>query len=209
MEGYGKKRFLKKVFISLCIMASVELSVTPSSEVASIEGHSFVRPEVESTEKYRVLSVLSGYRTGLGLAEKIRLSEVILEESRNYNLDPLFVLALIETESTYYNWAKSRKGAVGLMQVRPGTGRHVADELNIRWEGERTLYNPYLNVKLGLHYFATLLERYGDDRQKALAAYNSGPGYVTARLRLGRPLPRRYGSKVMSKYENLKERIAD
>ncbi len=153
-----------------------------------------------------VLKVLKEHRTGLGILEEERLASVIIEESYRYGLDPLFVMALIKTESTFFNWSRSTKGAVGLMQVLPRTGEYLASELRIGWEGEKTLYDPFLNVKMGIHYFSMLKEKYGEDTLRALAAYNGGPSYLSNRIRLGKGIPKRYGSKVFANYENLRER---
>jgi len=158
-------------------------------------------------DKYYVLDVLRGHHTGLDLAEELKLSGVIVEESRRYKIEPALILALIETESTYYNWAKSRVGARGLMQVRPTTGKYIAEELELEWEGIKTLHDPYKNVQLGVFYLAELLERFGGDTDKALAAYNRGPTYVAARIRRGQTVPQRYKRKVMVKYNNHKENI--
>ncbi len=158
-------------------------------------------------DKYYVLDVLRGHHTGLSLAEELKLSGVIVVESRRYKIEPTLILALIETESTYYNWAKSRVGARGLMQVRPRTGRYVAQELELEWEGIKTLHDPYKNVQLGVFYLAELLERFGGDTDKALAAYNRGPTYVAARIRRGQTVPQRYIKKVMARYNSHKEKI--
>lgn len=158
-------------------------------------------------DKYYVLDVLRGHHTGLSLAEELKLSEVIVVESRRYKIEPTLILALIETESTYYNWAKSRVGARGLMQVRPRTGRYVAQELELEWEGIKTLHDPYKNVQLGVFYLAELLERFDGDTNKALAAYNRGPTYVAARIRRGQTVPQRYMKKVMVRYNSHKEKI--
>jgi hypothetical protein len=158
-------------------------------------------------DKYYVLDVLRGHHTGLDLVSELKLADVIVVESRRYKIEPALILALIETESTYYNWAKSRVGARGLMQVVPRTGKYLAQELELEWEGIKTLYDPYTNVKLGVHYLAELLERFDGDTDKALAAYNIGPTYIASRIRRGKSLPVRYSDKVMAKYNSHKGNI--
>ena len=155
-------------------------------------------------EKELAVAVLAKYRTGLSRAAEVRLADAIVRESRNYGLDPLLVLAVIKTESVFYNWARSEKGAAGLMQIREDTGQYLANELGIKWEGEKTLYDPELNVKMGVYYLAVLFNAY-EDNGTALAAYSSGPTLVTARLGRGEDPPSRYGDKVTSSYRNLKE----
>lgn len=157
-------------------------------------------------ENSRIEDILRENRTGLSLGDQVKLADAIVKESRLHNIDSLFVLALIKTESDFNNRARSHRGAVGLMQVQPTTGESLARELKIRWEGDATLFNPSLNVKLGVYYFSTLMDTYNNSTEFALAAYNSGPTYVDGRLERGEPLPGGYGKKVFSSYKTLKER---
>ncbi len=149
--------------------------------------------------------VLGRNRTGLGSQEELRLAQVIVSESARRELDPLFVLALIKTESTFYNWSKSFSGALGLMQIRPDTGEELAERLNLKWNGRETLLDPYLNVKMGVYYLSLLNKRYNDDRESSLAAYNVGPSRLDTWRRRNRRPGRHYVEKVMNNYRDLKE----
>ena len=66
-----------------------------------------------------ILGVLERQATGLANVTKEELAEVIYEEAKRYNQDPKLILALIATESEFYNWAVSEKGAKGLIQIMP------------------------------------------------------------------------------------------
>ncbi len=103
--------------------------------------------------------------------------------------------------------ARSEKGALGLMQIRLSTGKGVAEELSIGWDGERTLLDPYSNVKLGLHYLSGLFERYDKDGLRALAAYNLGPTELDERLSGGSAMPRAFADRVFANYSEFKERV--
>jgi soluble lytic murein transglycosylase-like protein len=102
------------------------------------------------------------------LYSRIDLSELIRQEAANNDLDPRIIYLIIKYESGFNPNATSRTGAMGLMQLMPGT----ADSL-----GVNDAYDPYENVAGGAKYFKTQLDRFGDLRQ-ALAAYNAGPGAV-------------------------------
>lgn len=209
LSGTARKlseRYLKRAAVLVTVIIAVQFVFATADISAPIKCTDTNRAQ-HCIDKYYVLDVLRGHHTGLGLAEELKLAGVIVEESRRYKLEPALILALIETESTYYNWAKSRVGARGLMQVRPRTGRYLAEELELEWEGIKTLFDPYMNVKLGVHYLAELLERFDGDTDKALAAYNRGPTYIAASLRRGEPLPGRYRRKVMARYNSHKENI--
>jgi soluble lytic murein transglycosylase len=140
---------------------------------------------------------LLAYQTGLSLAEVRSVAEVIERESAQHGLRRDLVLAVMRTESGFYNWARSRAGALGLMQIMPATGEMLARELEIPWEGPETLFNPIVNVRLGVTYLARLRARYGTWRP-ALAAYNWGPGAIDRRLRRGHALPAAYSTRILT-----------
>ena len=108
------------------------------------------------------------------------------------------VLAVIHTESGYYNFARSSVGALGLMQIMPATGEMLAREAGIRWTGPELLFDPEVNLRLGTRYLAVLRARYGD-WTRALAAYNWGPGEIDRRLAVGEVLPDKYASRVYAR----------
>lgn len=101
------------------------------------------------------------------------LKSVELVERANSAADPLLVMSLIRQESAFNERARSRAGAVGLMQVMPYTARAVAGR-----SGRRKLHEPETNVKIGVLYFNRLIERFGGDAELALAGYNAGPERV-------------------------------
>lgn len=95
--------------------------------------------------------------------------KLVREAAERHNVDPALVRAVIETESNWNPMAKSRKGAMGLMQLIPSTA--------IRF-GVNDAFSPKQNVDAGVHYLKTLLERYNGNLDLALAAYNAGEGAV-------------------------------
>lgn len=125
------------------------------------------------------------------------VSPLILKYARQYNLDPRLVRAVIEVESQYRNYAVSRCGARGLMQLMPGTGRSM---------GARDLHDPEQNIAAGTRYLRAMLDRYSGRVESAVAAYNAGPGNVS----LGGGIPnisetRRYVWKVFRAYQKFVE----
>jgi soluble lytic murein transglycosylase-like protein len=140
---------------------------------------------------------LASRRTGLGPAEIARLAGAIVCEARARDFEPSLVLAVIEVESGFDNFAVSPVGAVGLMQILPSTGEALARRLGIPWRGSRTLFDPVANVQLGVAYLHELRERFGH-LPTALAAYNWGPGRVGRWVRSGSALPVHYAQRVLS-----------
>lgn len=133
------------------------------------------------------------------LAEIDPLAEAVVAESRQRGFSPALVLAVIEVESRFDPFAVSDAGALGLMQVMPATGKVLARELGIDWRGERTLFDPVSNLRIGLAYLEQMRDRFGD-LPTALAAYNRGPGAIGGRVRRGTPIPAGYARRVLSAY---------
>jgi soluble lytic murein transglycosylase len=149
-----------------------------------------------------ILDVLEKQPTGLASVTKEELAEVIYEEAIRYNHDPKFILALIATESEFHNWAVSEKGAKGLMQIMPYVAESLASELGIEWSGDRTLFNPYLNIRIGIHYLSQLMTDFKDVRT-ALTAYNYGPTYVKGLIERKERIPHNYSRRVLIAYNSI------
>jgi soluble lytic murein transglycosylase-like protein len=112
-------------------------------------------------------------------------------------IQPALVRAVIVVESGFNPRAVSKKGAVGLMQLRPETARRY---------GVTDIYDPEQNVRAGAHYLSDLITRFGSDLELALAAYNAGEEAVE---RYGRHIPPfretlNYVPSVLRVYQKLK-----
>lgn len=125
-------------------------------------------------------------------AAPARLAPLIDQHSRSRGIDPALVHAVIRAESAYRPEAVSPKGAIGLMQVMPGTGRRF---------GVHDLAAPENNLKAGTAYLKHLLDRYGNV-PLALAAYNAGEGAVDRHGQAIPPYPetRAYVSSILREY---------
>jgi soluble lytic murein transglycosylase len=130
----------------------------------------------------------------------LRYEEIVRGHARNYDLPPTLLAAVIYTESKFDADARSRAGAVGLMQLLPETAKGIA----VRTGGGRfvvsDLLDPEVNVRYGSWYLRNLLNRY-DDVRTALAAYHAGQGNVDEWRREGVgiefPETRSYVDKVL------------
>jgi soluble lytic murein transglycosylase-like protein len=184
-------------FLAALIAASVFPSPVGQASVVPPAAPVGTPPNLVDT----LSTALSRCRPELEERQRWHIAGVIFRESGRYGYDPLFVLALVEVESACSPTARSRHGAVGLIQLRPPTARALAQEVGLRWRGTRTLTTPVLNVHLGLRYLAQL-EKQFHDSYLAMAAYNLGPSRV-ARMPRQRARRADYVRKVLSRYEDL------
>jgi len=95
--------------------------------------------------------------------------DLISEHSRSNGVRADLVRAVMQVESGFNPYARSPKGAMGLMQLMPATAKQY---------GVKNAFNPAENVRAGVAYLRELLDRYSNNEELALAAYNAGPGAV-------------------------------
>ncbi len=105
--------------------------------------------------------------------------------ARGSGIDPLLVLAVMRTESGFRPRARSRAGAMGLMQLTPPTASWMATQVHLPQPTPARLADPPYNIVLGASYLAHLRAGFGGRIVPALAAYNAGPGPVTTWLAAG------------------------
>lgn len=171
--------------------------------ILSFHFPNFIPDLSQREQKIReILEVLERQPTGLANVTKEELAEVIYEEANRYNQDPKLILALIAIESEFHNWSVSEKGAKGLMQIMPYVAESLAQDLGIEWSGDRTLFNPYLNIRMGIHYLSQLMLDFKDVRT-ALTAYNYGPTYVKGLIERKERIPHNYYRKFLTAYQSI------
>jgi soluble lytic murein transglycosylase-like protein len=141
-------------------------------------------------------------RSTLTQTEIRRVAETLVDCAAFYEIEPALVIAVIHVESRGNAFARSPVGALGLMQIMPPTGEELAGKLGIRWVGSKLLFEPEINVRLGIAYLRELRQRFGN-WPTALAAYNWGPALISQRLRTGAALPVVYSTSVLdAKHRN-------
>jgi soluble lytic murein transglycosylase len=114
----------------------------------------------------------------------LRYEQIVRGHARNYDLDPALLAAVIYQESKFKADARSKSGAIGLMQLLPDTAKGIALHTGGDAFEVDDLYDPEINVRYGAWYLRHLLQKYRDERT-ALAAYNAGQDNVDGWIRDG------------------------
>jgi len=129
-------------------------------------------------------------------AQTTDIDKIIDTFADKYNVDGDFIKAIIKQESGFNPNAKSKKGAMGLMQLMPKTAKSL---------GVDDAYNPWENIEGGVKYLKGFLDKYDNNQELALAAYNAGPNAVK---RYGGIPPyketQNYVKSIMSNYNKIK-----
>jgi len=185
----------------------VALLAAGSGELAHADIYSFVDDSgvthftnVPVDARYRLLLATPpeehADRPGNWLAKSAEFEPYIERAARSQAVHPELVRAVIVVESAFNPRAVSKRGAMGLMQLRPATARRY---------GVHDAFDPEQNIMAGAHYLRDLMTRYGNNLELTLAAYNAGEDAVE---RYGHSIPpfeetRHYVPTVLRIYRSL------
>ncbi|MFO7262786.1 MAG: hypothetical protein A6D91_03990 [Bacillaceae bacterium G1] len=156
------------------------------------------------------------------LAFPMHYRDEIWQAAAKYDVSPYLVAAIIQSESRYNKDARSKKGALGLMQLMPETAKWALLQMGYSEAAEEFLHDPSLNIEVGTWYLRWLLDYYQGNWPLAIAAYNAGQGVVDRWLREGQwdgradtvdqipyPETRRYVRKVLYYYQKYRHIYRD
>ena len=159
----------------------------------------------ELEEKLKILKIIEDFQVGFKEEEVLDLTQVIYSESRKYGYDPLLILFLILTESSFRKWQESYIGAQGLMQIKPSVGEEIARRRGLQWKGELSLFEPAFNIQLGTLYLFELILKFKDVK-KAIIAYYLGENAFKLKVQSGEKLPTYFLARVLKQYKELKKK---
>lgn len=128
------------------------------------------------------------YRDDIALRFPMPMKDKVEHYSEKQQIDPALTYAVIRRESAFMADARSSVGALGLMQIMPGTARRVARHMNLPYGGKYSLLSADINLNLGTSYLGQMLKRLDSQPVLATAAYNAGPNRVIEWLPQDEPL---------------------
>jgi soluble lytic murein transglycosylase-like protein len=168
----------RRVLVWMVLSVCLGLVATPASaQIYAIRDENGVltlsdKPLGAGAQTFAVRGTSAPVRATVGASEGVRGSQwddVIDYRAREQGIRPDLVRAVIQVESAFNPRARSPKGAMGLMQLMPGTARDL---------GVRNAYDPLENIRGGVAYLRSLLDQFSGNEELALAAYNAGPRAV-------------------------------
>jgi hypothetical protein len=151
------------------------------------------RERIARIEREQPPTEATPWREGGWTSGNDRIDHLIKTNASRFGVDPYLVFCVIEQESQFKSYARSPKGAQGLMQLMPGTARRL---------GVRRPYDAAENIMGGVRYLKELLTMFGGRVDLVLASYNAGEGAV---MKYGRNVPpyretREYVKKIGKRY---------
>jgi soluble lytic murein transglycosylase-like protein len=168
----GARRALALVALTVLWLSAASRSSAQIYSWHDDNGHLVLsdRPLGPVERLYSVPKAVSVRATRGASIERSRLyDDLIGQQARLNGVRTDLVRAVVQVESGFNPYARSRRGALGLMQLMPATARQF---------GVGDPFDAADNIRAGVAYLRQLLDRYHDDEQLALAAYNAGPARV-------------------------------
>jgi soluble lytic murein transglycosylase len=127
------------------------------------------------------------------------LTQTLLKVSREHGYDPVFLLAIIKTESQFNPNTIGSFGEIGLMQIKPKTAEWICKKRKIAWLGAEKMKDPNYNIIIGAHYVHYLKNSLGSESLRYINAYNMGIGNLQ-RLPAADQKKRAYYGKIITNY---------
>lgn len=169
----------------------LEPSPAPRLDQGGVLDRGFWERALREARRFRDLhGGVFGYIGRYGVSGE--LAEAIDGAARREGIDPELGFRLVRVESRFKTRARGPAGALGLMQLMPGTARRIDRRVS-----DEELFEPATNLRIGFRYLRSLLDMYDGDVRLALLAYNRGEGTVNRYLRSGRDPENGYSRKVL------------
>lgn len=127
------------------------------------------------------------------------LANAIVRESDKHGFDPIFILAVIQNESRFNPEMRGTHTEIGLMQIKPTTAKWIGKKMHVKYKGEKSLFDPVQNVRLGISFMALLRDQFDSHSPLYISAYNMGARRVRE-IVADDGMPKEYVQAVMKRY---------
>lgn len=128
-----------------------------------------------------------------------KIAQAIIDEALKYRFDPIFLLSVIQSESSFRPRLLGSFGEIGLMQIKPSTAEWIAKKMSLKYKDADDLYDPVKNIRIGAAFLSYLRDRFDSHAQLYLSAYNMGQRNVDIALEKN-VWPKDYVERVMRQY---------
>ena len=196
---------LQIIFIEACQAPAVEPKFSMDDEIRSahasklLEGQSNLTADFNGDTQFRRY-ISSFVESQNNTIDSEKLTNSLVSISRRFGEDPVFLLAVIKTESKFNQNAIGSVGEVGLMQIRPETAQWICAKYNINWRGAEALKDPSYNVLVGSFYMQYLKKTLNKSKAvRYITAYNTGLKALK-HMSAERVKEREYFNRVVTNY---------
>ncbi len=192
--------------LSMNFVAKAEevLEASRVTHAKELLGKTYRKSAVKQSEQTEDLSVFINATTKRFLPKgkkslNEKIGKAILEEADQYELDPVFLMAVIQNESSFRPNLVGKFGEIGLMQIKPDTAKWIAKRYDLPYQGPKALYDPVMNIRIGAALLDKLRRQFDSESRLYLSAYNIGAKKVRAMVSEKRT-PKDYVMAVMKRY---------
>jgi soluble lytic murein transglycosylase len=137
-----------------------------------------------------------------------KIANSVYDEAKDFEIDYRLVLAVMKVESNFKSDAISKKGARGLLQIKPSLAKHVSKETGVSIKSPKCLEEPEKNIRIGVSHLSWLMEKF-ENLSTALHAYNVGLGKVKPSTSEDNGPDTRFTRKVLTEYQLIKNSLPD
>jgi membrane-bound lytic murein transglycosylase MltF len=216
----GKQQtFITFMVLGLFAMTSVSLGQTvsePIPEALSLQtqgrlshakellGSAYRKSAVRKSESTKDMTAFVLETTRQFLAKKYRknsdkIAETIIASAQKYEFDPVFLMAVIQNESSFNPARKGSAGEIGLMQIKPSVADWISDVYDLDYNKPSDLLDPVKNIQLGAALLDKLRHQFESESRLYLSAYNIGAKKVRSMVS-EQKIPKDYVVAVMKRY---------
>jgi len=128
-----------------------------------------------------------------------QVAQAILDSADKFHFDPVFLMAVIQNESSFNPKRLGSLGEIGLMQIKPATAEWIANRYDLDYKSKKTLLDPVSNIKIGSALLDKLRHQFESQSRLYLSAYNIGAKKVRSMV-VNKKIPKEYVLAVMKRY---------